>query len=61
MDLSQKISKSELKNKSNRITKEINKKTIEELKTKANELIQHLSKYLSNNTKNKAASNGATV
>lgn len=61
MDLSQKISKSELKNKSNRITKEINKKTIEELKTKANELIQRLSKYLSNNTKNKAVSNGATV
>jgi hypothetical protein len=62
MDLSQKIKKSKLKNNSNRITKEITKKTIEELKTKANELIQRLSKYLSNNAMNnavnKAASNG---
>lgn len=57
MDLSQKINKSKLKNNSNRITKEINKKTIEELKTKANELIQRLSKYLSNNN---AASNKNT-
>ena len=57
MDLSQKINKSKLKNNSNRITKEINKKTIEELKTKANELIQRLSKYLSNNN---AASNKYT-
>lgn len=54
MDLSQKISKSELKNKSNKITKEITKKTIEELKTKANELIQRLSKYLSNNNNSRS-------
>ena len=61
MDLSRKINKSKLKNNSNRITKEINKKTIEELKTKANELIQRLSKYLSNNAMNNAASNKSTI
>ena len=54
MDLSQKIKKSKLKNNSNRITKEITKKTIEELKMKANELIQRLSKYLSNNNNSRS-------